>query len=193
VGEPLLSQIRALLASELASSPFGPATPDAIGAAESALGFSIPRLLRSIYLHIGNGGFGPGRGGKIIGVAGGYASDLGTLVGTYKEVQEGSRFLGVDWKRELLPFCAWGCNIFSCVDCSELSEPVYLSVECRPSQQGYGLSEFLRMWVEGSDILGYRRSEVEEVEILNPFTGERTRVSSPTEKTEKGKKGDALR
>ena len=60
---------------------------------------------------------GPGYG--IIGVVGGHSSDLGTLVETFNEIKRGADYLGLKWNPQLLPFCGWGCNIFSCVDCSD--------------------------------------------------------------------------
>lgn len=54
---------------------------------EMRLGFPIPALLKAVYLTVGNGGFGPGRGGKIIGLPGGYASDIGTLVEAYEQLK----------------------------------------------------------------------------------------------------------
>ena len=39
-----------------------PARPDEVDAAEAALGFPIPLLLRRLYTEVGNGGFGPGYG-----------------------------------------------------------------------------------------------------------------------------------
>lgn len=39
-----------------------PASPAAVDAAEAALGFAIPQLLRRLYIEVGNGGFGPNYG-----------------------------------------------------------------------------------------------------------------------------------
>src|SRR5512134_2461662 len=53
---------------------YPPATLAPIEAAETAIGFRMPDLLRRLYLEIGNGGFGPGYG--LVGVEGGYAENI---------------------------------------------------------------------------------------------------------------------
>lgn len=54
---------------------FPPATEEQIRETEQVLKFSLPPLLRFLYLHLANGGFGPGYG--IIGAIGGYPLDDG--------------------------------------------------------------------------------------------------------------------
>jgi hypothetical protein len=49
------------------------ATPQAIALAEVALRYSLPTLLRRLYLEVGNGGFGPGYG--VLGLQGGHLDD----------------------------------------------------------------------------------------------------------------------
>lgn len=51
------------------------ATQEQIRESEQLLGFSLPPLLCSLYLQVGNGGFGPGYG--IIGAVGGYSLEDG--------------------------------------------------------------------------------------------------------------------
>ncbi len=45
-----------------------PATAKELHAAERAIGFELPELLRAIYLKVGNGGFGPEYG--LVGITG---------------------------------------------------------------------------------------------------------------------------
>jgi len=156
--------------------PFPPATQEEIEEAESALGFQIPEILKSVYLLVGNGGFGPGRGGTIIGLKGGYASSLGNLVEEYNEVRKGAKYLGLDWRAGLLPFCDWGCNILSCVDCNDPSHRVYLSEDCAARLQNYGLADFMGMWLDGVEILDVDPSPRIATEIINPFTGKKIQV-----------------
>jgi hypothetical protein len=40
--------------------PLTPAPPDAVTEAEDVVGHRLPRVLRRLYLEVGNGGFGPG-------------------------------------------------------------------------------------------------------------------------------------
>lgn len=141
--ESFVSQIRDFIASQ--PLRFSPASRSEIEGAERRLGFSIPPLLRSIYLEIGNGGFGPGLGGRIIGVDRGYASDFGTLVETYEQLKGDQESEGNQWKDGLLPFCTWGCNIFSCVDCTAPDYPVYQFEDFGVSLKGYDLQGFFQM------------------------------------------------
>lgn len=171
----LIGDIRAYANAKTNPIPFPPASSDFIDAAERRLGFSLPPLLRRCYLEVGNGGFGPGYG--IIGVEGGCASDFGNLVETYELFAEYRESEGnCEWQRGLLPFCEWGCNMYSCVDCIDPQYAVYLSEEGVPSARGYTFDKFFEMWVSGVDLLRQDDPDTEGVEIVNPFTGKMMRV-----------------
>jgi hypothetical protein len=73
----------------------------------------------------------------IIGLRGGHESNLGNLFETYEDVKRGAAYLGIDWTEGLLPFCEWGCNIFTCVDCNDSECRVFRSEERRATEQGY--------------------------------------------------------
>ncbi len=93
---------------------------EAISKAEKELGFNIPPLLKNIYYKVGNGGFGPGYG--ILGIEGGKLTGEGdTIVGHYKLMcmpdDEDTLW---SWPYGLLPFCDWGCAIYSCISCLNL-------------------------------------------------------------------------
>src|SRR5687767_11836446 len=75
-----------------------PASEAAVAEEEARLGFRLPPLLRDILLTIGNGGFGPGKGGTLIGVSGGYASDFGTLAETYEQLESDEAAMGGKWR-----------------------------------------------------------------------------------------------
>jgi hypothetical protein len=88
-------------------------------ASETALGFSVPVLLKSLYEKVGNGGFGPGYG--LIGLKGGAPDDQGKDAIELHELYssrdpEDSSWA---WPEGLLPICHWGCAIYSCVDCKD--------------------------------------------------------------------------
>src|SRR5690348_13024262 len=85
--------------------PVPPAACGEIDDAERRLGFPIPPLLKRLYAEVGNGGYGPGKGGHIIGVRGGHASSAGDIVETYTDIRNGAVFLGLTWPERLLPFC----------------------------------------------------------------------------------------
>jgi hypothetical protein len=174
--EQLASQIREFSASQQRPIPFSPAAAGDVAEAESQLGFSIPPLLKAVYLRVGNGGFGPGRGGNIIGLNGGYTSDFGTLVETYRQLKNDCELDGKQWLTSLLPFCEWGCNIFTCVQCG--AEPFLINSfeEGEVSPTGYTLQSFFRLWLEGTDILSYNSVIDSTAEGINPFTGEKKQI-----------------
>ncbi len=103
---------------------FPPVKEKAVRNAEESLGFPLPRLLRDLYLEVGNGGFGPGYG--IIGLKKGLVTDEGhSVVDRYHLDREGDplcpRWI---WPEKLIVICNWGCAMYSCLDCSRLEAPV---------------------------------------------------------------------
>jgi len=156
--------------------PFPPATRRQIEEAELGLGFPIPEILKVIYLSVGNGGFGPGRGGNIIGLKGGYKGSAGDIVAEYDDFKKAAAYLGLKWRDGLLPFCEWGCNIFSCVDCTDSLNSIFLSEECDVRPEDYDLADFIEMWLNGVDILDVNSSPRESIEITNPFTRKKSEV-----------------
>src|SRR5581483_4264205 len=119
--------------------------------AERELGFPIPPLLRDIYLQVSNGlaGFSY----DIPGLRGGCQTDLGTLVETYKTLVEAAETYGQEWPSGLLPFCYWGCLIFSCVDCNDTTHPISTYEDGEAWPQRYTLRDFFEMWLNGVSIL----------------------------------------
>ena len=120
---------------------FPPATTEQIRATEEQLGFPLPAILRDLYLHIANGGIGPGYG--IIGALGGFSHNSlgGNLIEVYKEYITNVRLVDytcyerktenyrtfdlpafnentetVLWSDRLLPLCDWGCAITFHID-----------------------------------------------------------------------------
>lgn len=166
--DSLVERFRTYLAIKGTPIPFPPAPEKAVGEAELALGLTIPPLLKACYLSIGNGGYGPGYG--IIGVEGGYSSDYGDLVSTRELLKNDQESEGNIWPDELLPFCEWGCNIFSCVDCINPGFPVYTFENFGFRPAGYTLDEFFELWMKGVDILSFGRERRKRPQIKNPFT-----------------------
>jgi hypothetical protein len=97
-----------------------------IQVAEAKVGFSLPPLLRDVYMRVGNGGFGPAYG--LIGIEGGAPDDLGRTVEGIYEAFWRPRLSDCFWfwPDKLLPFCYDGCGIYFCVHCSSEGAPVYL-------------------------------------------------------------------
>jgi len=161
--------------------PYAPATQSVLDATERELGFSLPLLLKELYLRVGNGGFGPGYG--VIGVYGGYASDYGTLTETFGQLGQNGT-LRADG-RIALPFCEWGCNMFSCIDCATCAYEVVHFEEGRIEGRCFTLDDFFRMWLDGVDILSYGSDQVRERHIVkNPFTGKKAEIRGKCRRSE---------
>ena len=175
----LINRIQNRLATTNIPATFPPVSEGVLVETEKILGFKIPPLLRLIYANVANGGFGPGYG--IIGIEGGSPSDLGTLVETHAEINRAAQYLELEWRTGLLAFCAWGCNIFSCADCNDPRYPIIQSEECKTYAQSYTLEDFFGMWLDDVNIWkvsnSSRRTAGRTVEIINPFTGKKTRVT----------------
>lgn len=120
--------------------------------AESDLGLILPPLLRSLYLQVADGGYGPGWG-----------------ILSIDEIVEWDHicranwddgFPPSDWPDQLIRFCEWGCNFWSGIDCSSERCPVlrfdpdkdatqfadHLVPECD------SLSEWLSVWLNGDNL-----------------------------------------
>jgi hypothetical protein len=91
-----------------------PAIPVNLDSVESELGFSLPPLLRTLYIEVGNGGFGPGYG----------LIPIGDLLVTYRTCQGYAEDKDWEWPSHVLPFCYWGCEVYECIDCSNGAGPV---------------------------------------------------------------------
>jgi SMI1 / KNR4 family (SUKH-1) len=142
--------------------PRRPASVRQVESEEARLGFSLPDLLRRIYLSVANGGFGPGYG--VIGVEGGFTDDLGQTVGILHE-----RWREPDpsdpsyaWPAGHLPICHWGCAVYSVVDCTRAENPVYfwdpglreegapMGTAVKPHKPS--LEAWLQSWLNGEDL-----------------------------------------
>jgi hypothetical protein len=119
------------------SFAYPPATEQQLQDTEAVLGFRIPPLLRFLYAHLANGGFGPG--GGIRGAIGGYGGpdtfengndetilkhqDVGETLVDLDSYQwhesPGQQWLKLPagvWPRQLAPICDLGCQQEVCVD-----------------------------------------------------------------------------
>jgi hypothetical protein len=131
---------------------------EVVRSAELRLGFALPAVLRSIYLEVGNGGFGPGYG--IFGLQGGHrdeGSDVISLYELWNQVDDED--LEWRWPAYYVPVCHWGCAIYSCVDAythdgamiifdpNQREPGEAMSRAFRPDQPTIG--DWLAMWVRG--------------------------------------------
>lgn len=140
-------------------------TPTSLGVVESAerdLGFSLPPILREIYLKVANGGIGPGC--KILGVEGGHTSDEGDSISELYITLGSPDLDDIEWQwpKGLVPFCHWGCAIYSCFDINREGCPViWFDPNMReigePMNQQFtphkkSLNEWLEGWLNGVDL-----------------------------------------
>ena len=99
-----------------------------IKSAEKVLGFPLPDLLGRIYMDIGNGGFGPGYRFIPLRVKAVGRRFDGSMAAIYKSFMAGARESHQwMWPKGMLPFCDWGENIHTCIDCLKEPYPVYRS------------------------------------------------------------------
>ena len=114
-----------------------PATVEALAQAERQLGFALPSFLRRVYLEVGNGGFGPGYGLLPLNDLPPTGNpDTTSLVAEYQGMRSMSQ-KDIDehwadeeekpvlWPERVLLLCDWGCNIYSCLDCSSSDLPIF--------------------------------------------------------------------
>jgi hypothetical protein len=113
--DDLLRRVRLRAADEDCTA--APATPEEVAAAEAALGFALPPLLRRLYREVGNGGFGPGY--ALLPLTG----DGRTAVAEYGPPED---FPHEDRPRGVLPVLDWGCGMYMAVDCLDPAAPVLL-------------------------------------------------------------------
>jgi hypothetical protein len=144
--------------------------PSVISETEAALGFELPKLLATLYLQVGNGGFGPGFG--IFGLRDGHTDANGrTLLEIYPEVQEGVAWYLKSTSRKFLPICDWGCGIQSCLDCESADVRVLTFDERGFTRTHFTFESWLRLWSGGNSIFS-EIYEIKEVRGINPFTRE---------------------
>jgi len=139
-----------------------PASHEAIAEAENELGFPLPELLHEIYEKVANGGIGPGY--KILGVKGGHTSDEGDTISELYTALTGEDPEDPKWKwpKGVVPFCHWGCAIYSCFDSNKDNYPVvWFDPNMReigePMEQQFiphreSLESWFQGWLNGDDL-----------------------------------------
>ena len=140
-----------------------PATREAVEAADAVVGGALPPLLRRVYLLVANGGFGPSYG--VMGLNGGFTDDQGETAVSLHE-----RFSEEDpddptwsWDPSWLPFCYWGCEVYSVVVCKEPFPVFYFDPNFKrpdrsmadiviPHRETFG--SWIKGWLAGDDMWG---------------------------------------
>ncbi|MER7176464.1 SMI1/KNR4 family protein [Streptomyces mesophilus] len=135
-------------AQAVARSLPGPAAPEDVEAVERAVGFTMPPLLRRLYVEVADGGFGPD-GWQAVSLTDNdeYFSDAEDLVTLYQEWHDGS-----DGERRLVPLVDRGCAIWNLVDFGSPDGAVW---EHDPNRgcpahaafaRGQSLAEWIAVW-----------------------------------------------
>jgi len=149
-----LQKLREAVRNQTALSPV---SERKLSEVEHQLGFALPPLLRTIYLEISGGGFGPGYG--FYGVIKGTKTfPKDTIVSSYL----GARRSDPDdpsfsWPPLLLPLVNWGCLIESCVDCSSSSYPIIrfdpnLEAKWQFQPENFTFEGWMQAWLDGRDL-----------------------------------------
>ncbi|GHO51366.1 SMI1/KNR4 family protein [Ktedonospora formicarum] len=149
------------------SFAYPPATNEQLLKTEQELGFPLPPLLRALYLHVANGGFGPGYG--LLGALEGF-DEAGNLVDMYQYHVQHDRLIDLEtyphtweaeeplelpqktWPRSMLYLCDWYGAKVSCIDC--ITERIFLVSmgkkrhTYRLEFQALSLQEWFEQWME---------------------------------------------
>lgn len=122
-----------------------------LGQVEQQLGFSLPPLLRGLYLHLANGEICFGYG----------ILPAKKLLQEYQALREESYFEGAwRWPEQLLPLCFWGCSLYSLVD-RELGTILFTDIEALSDGGGdfvveaRDLEGWLERWITKEDEVPY--------------------------------------
>lgn len=177
-----------------------PVTEEEMLAAEAVLGFTLPPLLRRFYLEISDGDVQPellplyikqpikdypdsivswylvnrSETQEVLDAA---WFDFHNSARTPEEQEEVEIAWGtfderpMAWPEKLLTICDWGCNIYSCLDCSQPACPV-LRNDTNISFRTFvvespSLHEWLEAWLAGKDIFQLDWEQAEKVKL--PF------------------------
>lgn len=158
---------------------FPPATEEQLRLSEEMMGVSYPPALRTLYLHLANGGFGPAYG--LVGAFCGYHDamnknkdhqyllhesvvqpsvpkdrtfqDLESYeqeFGNPKMIDIGPDVWPTVWSKSLIYLCEWGCGRSSYLHAH--NGRVYFQDEERLFRQADSLEEWLERWLQGEDL-----------------------------------------
>ena len=132
-------------------------TIEDVETAEFDLGFTLPPLIRSLYLHVADGGYGPGWGILPLNI------DEQPSIVAHDHWFRRSWKTGrppKGWPDPFIRFCEWGCNIYSGVDCSQAACPVLRFDPHRAGRKDVdllvteccSLAEWLTAWLDGEQL-----------------------------------------
>ena len=119
------------MADIISSVALPPASRELLDTGEQKLRLPLPSLLRDVYANVGNGEFGPGYG--LLPVDDAVDETIVERTLTLQLPDPDDPFWR--WPHGLLVVCHWGCNICSCLDCTNPAAPV---IRFDPNGHGYG-------------------------------------------------------
>jgi SMI1 / KNR4 family (SUKH-1) len=148
---------------------FPPVTEEHLAHTEAQLGFELPSFLRRLYLEVGNGGFGPGyglfplndhRSGETIHSDSLLGAYLGMRSMSQKDIDEhyaDEEEKPALWPERALMLCDWGCNIYSCLNCSSPELPILrmdinINFMVEWAIEAPSLQQWLKAWVDGKPL-----------------------------------------
>lgn len=154
-------------------------TQDAIAQAESDLGFSLPTNLSRLYTEVSNGGFGPENG--ILGLLQPAEKDGAAAVALYNENMSHKNESEGDyeWQPKLLPFCHWGCSVYTCVDCESEELQLVTTTDTSITPTHWTLESWLQDWLDGVAIFDRMFGPSIVIKGINPFTKEPCEYKAP--------------
>lgn len=127
---------------------------------EKALNLTLPTVLKLLYLHLGNGDFGPDYGFYALTENAKIKNQKITIAQAYKALHS-EKIKDWDWElpQLLVPILYWGTDIYSLIDLSSPSAPVYVLDKNLKKEQGTwqscywlhcnSMMEWLQKWSEG--------------------------------------------
>jgi hypothetical protein len=151
--------------------PAPPISESDIGRAESRLGFELPALLKTIYLEIGNGGFGPAEG--FLPIRFGKAVKGMDLVAVCRGCSERP-----GWPGRLLPIVHAGCDVYFCVDCDHSKNRVIMFDGDLGGLEESDVSEPRKKWPYPDSSLGvcFRTRARSLMEFLEMWLADETQL-----------------
>ncbi|HEY7123556.1 MAG TPA: SMI1/KNR4 family protein [Ktedonobacterales bacterium] len=145
-----------------------PVSEEEMRQAEAALGFTLPPLLRRLYLEVSNGDFGPGLLRLNDDPSSHRQSYPPSLVSWYVEYRSATQQYLDEWwgdeeedrpmvcPEKLMKIADWGCNIYSCLDCTKEACPVLRNdnnISFRTfAIEAPSLHQWLEDWLDGKQL-----------------------------------------
>ncbi|HEX7664895.1 MAG TPA: SMI1/KNR4 family protein [Polyangiaceae bacterium] len=156
-----------------------PVTETELARAEQELGVRLPPLLRRIYAEVADGGFGPEKSHRLYSIRSGYTGDEDTLVSLYRVFTGPTPPDVVVWPRSLVPFCDWGCAIWSCIDVRTEAASIVTADNERFFDTPHDLRSWVQAWVDRVDFWKEMFDDGPGRPGINPFTKKPIVIAGP--------------